>query len=401
VTPAVVACCSKAGLAIIRALGEHGVPVIGLCYGSGQIGAFSRFVTKQYRCPDPSEDESAFIAALLRLDESLQSAVLFPSDDGSLVAISRNAESLSRKYRLVSERWPLVRTLIEKHFTYEIARQHGVPCPRLEMVRSTAESLAFASSIGFPCLLKPPFGHLFFKRYRKKMLMVNSEAELCMHMSTVAEYGGEVMLSEFIPGGDECGTNYNSFALDGTPYCEFTAEKVRNKPRLIGFPTVVRSIVLPEVRALGRKMLAALKYSDFSCMEFKRDVRDGVYKLMEVNGRHNYSGALAVACGMNFPVLSYRRALGEMLPLMPTSQREELCWIDEERDAFGVARSIMDRHSSDARAHLAAYRGSRVFAVYRANDPLPSLHLVHSSLASALRRRRPFARPEPHVSAAG
>src|SRR5512138_3875644 len=105
-----------------------------------------------------------------------------------------------------------------------------------------------------------------------------------------------IMLCEYIPGGDDCGVNYNSFALDGEPICEFTAKKERSKPTLIGFPTVVRSVVLPEVQVLGRRVLSAFGISDFSCTEFKFDPRDRQYKLMEVNARPNYSGALAIAC---------------------------------------------------------------------------------------------------------
>jgi hypothetical protein len=41
-TPALVLCCSKAGLAVIRSLGRRGVPVAGLCYGRSQPAAASR-----------------------------------------------------------------------------------------------------------------------------------------------------------------------------------------------------------------------------------------------------------------------------------------------------------------------------------------------------------------------
>ena len=130
-TPALVACCSKAGLAVIRSLGRRGVPVFGLSYGGGQSGVASRYLTRSFEVPDPTDDEAGFVTRVLELPKHLHGAVLIPTDDGSLVAISRNATSLENLHRPTCEPWSLVRQLIEKVSTYEIARAHGIPCPRI------------------------------------------------------------------------------------------------------------------------------------------------------------------------------------------------------------------------------------------------------------------------------
>ena len=118
------------------------------------------------------------------------------------------------------------------------------------------------------------------------------------------------MLCEFIPGDDTCGVNYNSYCDDGRPGNEFTAQKLRLKPRLIGFPTAIVGRWLPEVAAAGRRVMAALSYSGFSGTEFKRDPRDGIYKLMEVNARPNFSGWLAVNSGGTSPTSAIFRDRG-------------------------------------------------------------------------------------------
>ncbi|NLG75869.1 MAG: hypothetical protein GX535_06505, partial [Xanthomonadaceae bacterium] len=81
---ALVACCSKAGLAVIRSLGARGVPVVGLCYGNSQSGASSRFLRDSIDVPDPSEDEQGFVDSLIALGRRFDGAVLFATDDGSL-----------------------------------------------------------------------------------------------------------------------------------------------------------------------------------------------------------------------------------------------------------------------------------------------------------------------------
>lgn len=332
--PAIVACCSKAGLAIIRTLGGRGIPVVGLGYGGGRIGLASRFLRARSHCPDPAEDEAAFVDFLVSLAARWEGAVLFPSDDASLVALSRHKARLSaRRFRVVAEDWSLVRALIEKHRTYAIAERAGVPCPRLIVVRNPDEGArAIEESAG---------------------------------------YGGELTLCEFIPGDDRCGANYNSFAVRGRVVQEFTARKIRPKPPAIGFPTAVESVLLPEVIASGRRMIGALRYDGFSCAEFKRDPRDGIYKLMEVNARHNSSGRLAVACGIDFPWLSYRAALGDPVPGAPQEQKQGIHWIDEERDVRGAVAALGNGLHA-AREYLAPYAGARVFVVASASDPAPS-----------------------------
>ncbi|HEU4625410.1 MAG TPA: hypothetical protein VFS52_11635 [Steroidobacteraceae bacterium] len=389
--PAVVAGCSKAGLAIIRALGARGVPIVGLTYGPGQIGRSSRYVKGTIVVPDPAESEHAFVASLTRAAQrGLRGAVLFPSDDASLVAIARHRHSLVEHYRIVAERWELVQKLIEKQHTYAIAHAAGVPYPRLHRVRDASAALTFAREIGYPCLLKPAVSHLFFRRFGCKMWVLRSEAELESGIRRAMGYGGELLLCELIPGPDTCGANYNSFCVHGRPVQEFTAHKVRLKPTAIGFPTVVRSACIAEVMEAGRRMTAALELNGFSCMEFKRDVRDDVYKLMEVNARHNYSGSLATACGIDFPYLSYRAARGMPLPSARAQPRSELFWIDEERDLLGAFGALC-RGPRAARDYVAPYLHRKVCAVASLSDPMPALSLLRAGLGGVLKRRRPAA----------
>ncbi len=388
--PAIVASCSKAGLAIIRALGTRGVPIVGVGYGRGQIGLHSRFVHERVLCADPAEDEKGFLACLAALPEHCNGAVLFPSDDGALVAMSRHRQWLAGRFQVVAERWTLVRSLIEKHLTYEIARTAGVPCPRLQMVRAADDALAFAREVGFPCLVKPSVGHLFFKAFKRKMLMAHSLEELQRALEVMRDYPGELMLSEFVPGPDTCSANYNSFCVDGRPIQEFTAQKIRIRPASIGFPTLVRSQPMPAVQGAGRRMAAALGYNGFSCMEFKLDIRDGVYKLMEVNGRHNYSGELASACGVDFPWLSYLAARRMALPEKVSADIPEIFWIDEERDVRGAMSAAL-RGMSVAREYVEPYRGPNVYAVFSRSDLKPFLSLLRGSVAGVLTRRRAAA----------
>ena len=385
-------CCSKAGLAVTRGLGRMGIPVVAVCFGRGQIAAASRHAAAREWAPDPNDDEAAFLDCLVHLAGRWAGAVVFPTDDASLMAVSKHKERLSGRYRVVAEGWAVVRQLLEKEHTYAIAERHGVPCPRVRMIGGVDEALELAHEVGFPCLVKPSLGHAFFRRHHAKMVFAGSPEELRGLIDRFGPEASGLMLSEFIPGDDTCGANYNSFHVDGHPCQEFTAEKIRLKPARIGFPTAVVSRWRPEVAELGRRMVRAIGYRGFSCAEFKRDERDGVHKLMEVNARHNYSGALALACGINFPYLSYLDALGRAFPAGGRAQKEGVRWIDEERDISGVVAAA-HAGAGAAWAYLEPYASRRVFAVFSASDPLPSVRQAGDVLRGARTRAGAAASP--------
>ncbi len=99
---AIVICCRKTGLGIIRALAREEIPIVGLCYGEDQVGAYSRHLTESFWCPDPNGDELGFVRYLWSLADRYAGAVLIPADDASLVALSRHRDQLRTRFRVVA-----------------------------------------------------------------------------------------------------------------------------------------------------------------------------------------------------------------------------------------------------------------------------------------------------------
>jgi hypothetical protein len=70
------------------------------------------------------------------------------------------------------------------------------------------------------------------------------------------------------------------------------------------------------LREHGLTLLRALGWHGVAMAEFKRDDRDGEYKLIEINPKFWGSLDLSVAAGVDFPWLAVRLALGDDLPLV-------------------------------------------------------------------------------------
>lgn len=294
------------GLALLRAFKDVDIERIFISYDPDDMGRVTRYATRVIDSPHPETQCDEFVNLLLDLANYYPGAVLFPASDPSLKAISKNKDKLNKHFIVACPEWSIVELTIDKKRTYEIAEKCGVPYPKTLLPRSEKDIEQYLQMAVFPCLVKPTQSHLYFSKFRRKMVLVNNPGELIQAFREAAESGLEVVFQEFIPGDDSNGVNYNSYSIDGSVKVEFTAKKIRNAPPSIGSPCVARSAEIPEIYESGRKIMEALGFYGYSCTEFKLDPRNGVYKLMEVNGRHNLSGWLAVSCGLNFPKLHYQ-----------------------------------------------------------------------------------------------
>ena len=292
-----------------------------------------------------------------------------PTSDETLGAVSRNKKLLSRDYVVACEEWETVRIFLDKKNCYALAERIGVPAPKTRLPKSLSDLRFFSQDIGFPCVVKPTQSHIFFKSFRKKMVIVDNQEQLIRAFQESVDYGLEVMIQEYIPGNDDNGVNYNSYFYNGMPLCEFTAHKIRNAPPIIGSPAVLLSERIPAVFKTGRKMLKAINYSGYSCMEFKKDSRDNTYKFMELNARHNLSSLLAWRCGINFPWLQYQHLMnGELLYLHDYLQG--IYWIDTFRD-IGFRLANLGKEDLTFLQLIQPYLKPHIFAIFDFHDLRP------------------------------
>jgi D-aspartate ligase len=367
--PALVLGSHTVGLGVARALGRQGVPVIAVYHDDMDHGYVSKYVRKSIRVPHPEAHEDEFIQSLVDCAESFGGGVLIPTSDATLASVSRHKNLLERHYIVACTTWDTARLFIDKKYTYALADEVGVPAPRTVVPHSVEDVEQYAQRAEYPCLVKPSQSHQYFDVFRRKMVKVDDFDQMLAAYQEATDQGFEVMLQEFIPGDDSPAANYNSYVWDGEALVEFTAAKIRSAPRETGSPCCNLSAHIPEVVGPGRKILQAMGFYGFACTEFKRDARDGVYKLMEVNGRHNLSTLLAVRCGINFPWIQYEHLVHRKVPT--NSEYETgVYWIDLLRDASALPEYVGRRAYTAAR-WLEPYRHPHVFAIRDRDDPRP------------------------------
>jgi predicted ATP-grasp superfamily ATP-dependent carboligase len=399
VKPVLVLSGHVAALAVARSLGPAGIPVFVASYDRRDMAPCSRHVRGTCRVPHPEADEEAFLTTLEAFGRAHDRPLLMPADDGSLVVTSRNRERLARSFLVACPELPVVERLIDKRQTYAAAAGFGVAVPSTMAPQTARECADAAEAVGYPCLVKPATSHRYFELLGVKYRRVASRSEAEGAFLEAKSLGTGVMVQEWVPGGDEYGVNYNAYATAGQVRVEFTARKVRMAPSGGGVPSAVVSERVLAVLEPGRRTLAALGYTGFACCEFKWDGRAGVFKLLEVNGRHNRSGLLATRCGINFPLIEYHNLVNGRRPegLAFTSGRY---WIDEFKDLTHFPQ----------RARLGLMNGVTfwrpyirppVCAVLDWTDPFPFLHrfgVGFRVLGRRLRHAAPAGSSSGHTS---
>lgn len=123
------------------------------------------------------------------------------------------------------------------------------------------------------------------------------------------------MVQELIPGGDDTLYTVGSYVgRDGRALGVFSGRKLRQTPRGIGTCRVGEAVWVQDAVDGALRLLEAFGYFGLSQVEFKRDARDGKFKLMEINPRLWQWHGLAAACGVDLPLVAYADLVGKAPP---------------------------------------------------------------------------------------
>jgi D-aspartate ligase len=355
------------GLAAIRSLGRAGAPVLAVDHRRWALGLRSRYALPVLS-PDPAVDEEGFVALLAGLGDELGVPTpIFPTHDPGLNAVACHQEELGARFLYPFPSWDVLQRIQNKRTQLEGALAAGVDVPRTGHPRSAAEALTIADEVGYPVLVKPADPAEFKRRHRRQAFRCQTKAELENAYARAEPH--EPMVQELVPGGDDELHTLGSY-LDaaGAPLGVFSGRKLRQTPRLVGTCRVGEAVWVDEVVDAGLRLLAAFGYRGISQVEFKRDPRDGRFKLMEINPRLYQWHGLAAACGIDLPRLAYSDLLGRRparAEMNGGGKRWAITFLAGERPAIQRPPYVDAVFARDDLRPAAVYAGRVVRSIFR------------------------------------
>ena len=296
------------GLAAVRSLGRAGRRWSPSTTAPGRSAS-------DYALPVRSPtraDEEAFVSLLSELGDALgRPAAVFPTHDESLNAVARARERLGDRFRYPFPPWEALARIQSKG----AARGRRGGGNRRAPDRPPAlrgRGAVLGDELGYPVLASPPDPIEFKRRHRRQAFRCETRKELEDAFALAEPH--EPMVQELVPEATRRCTRSELSRRDREAARRVQRAQAAQTPRLVGTCRVGEAVWVQEVVDAGLRLLAALDFRGLSQVEFKRDPRDGRYKLMEVNPRLFQWHGLAAACGVDLPRLAYCDLLGLPAP---------------------------------------------------------------------------------------
>lgn len=231
--------------------------------------------------------------------------ILIGCTDDYASMIIKNKEYLGKKYITPCTDAALMEDITLKDRFYKYCEKYDIPYPKTEVISPGQ----YPSLLGFefPVIIKPSSSVLYWKypfSGMKKVYRAHSmkEAGVIIDEIYASGYPDRLIVQDTIPGGD-------SYMYTLTAYCG-SDKKVRmmclghvlleeHTPKGMGNHAAILTAYDRPLMEKLRSFLEDIGYVGYANFDIKYDVRDGVYKLFEINVRQGRSNYYVTASGCN------------------------------------------------------------------------------------------------------
>jgi predicted ATP-grasp superfamily ATP-dependent carboligase len=242
--------------------------------------------------------------------------VLLPITDVTTMLVAGHRDAFASRCHVPLAPLTSLQRAADKVRLLETATQLGVPAPRSHVVERSDDPLDF--DLPFPVVIKPHGSRVRAGGgWRACSVRYAADAQ-ALREDLVRRHPAEfpILIQERIAG-----QGLGLFACYGrnhAPVAVFGHRRLREKPPWGGVSVMCEAVpVAPRVLDYAQRLLGALDWYGVAMVEFKEDQRDGVPKLMEINGRFWGSLQLAIDAGVDFPSILVETAIGRPPAALP------------------------------------------------------------------------------------
>lgn len=343
---------TQIGLAIVRELGQAGVPVIAMSDDPHAIGLRSRHVWRAVVVGPPRS--AAVIAAVRALGEELGPCSLMTVSEANLSWLSLHRGDFG-KVRPIAPARAALDAVLDKQRTLAAAQRVGIEVPRTVEPRSLDDIARIAQVFPYPAVVKWKDANAIAPVLAAagmdfvKAEYIYSADELLALGRRYAPIGQWPLLQQYCAGQ---GLGLFFFMCRGRAVQRFQHVRIAEWPPEGGFSSVCDAVPLDCHRDLQQRsieLLQSIGWEGVAMVEYRLDPTTGRAVLMEINGRYWGSLPLAVHAGAGFALLAHQVAMHLPLARLPPPRDDLRCRmvtteIKRLARIFLAAGQIKDRH---------------------------------------------------------
>ena len=385
--PVVIAGLNDAALSIVRSLGRKRIYVIGLYDGnSPSYYIRSKYCSKKLK--SALSGEPLVDILINKVAKNLEeTAVLFCTNDHSVLTISKYEEQLRPFFKFVLPSYEVTSGQISKREFHKFAVSNSFLVPNTFFTNGAEEIEKVAEKISFPCVIKPEFrDRKWEEKVPVKVLYAESKQDFLNLIREYQIHQTSLVVQEWIDGDDAevyfCLLYINR---NHKPLAVCVARKLRQYPHLTGSTSVAETVLLPEIAVESLRLLNTAGCVGFCSVEFKKSIKDGRYYITEPTiGRPDTQEGICLSAGIDIPWIAYLDAIGQ--DLVPSGEfKKGIKWINEPLEFYTFQNYF--RNGFRLRDFMSIYKGSRrSYALWAHDDPVPALTFLKEKMRAGAGR---------------
>jgi len=358
-------------LGVLRTFGRLGIEVHGVDPNPLSPGLFSRYCRKKFLWDVDASSPRDSVQYLLNVAKKIgKRSLLIHTTDGGAGWLADNSDELSQGYLFPSLSQQLVQKLANKKEMYFLAKKCGVPTPEASFPVSESDVEEYVKSAIFPVVLKEIYRG-GSPRVGKRMFIARTKEELRkLYRLYEDPLNPNFMFQEYIPGGDDSIWMFNGY-FDERSECLFamTGKKIRQSPVHTGVTSLGVCLSNPVVDQMTKHFMKSIGYKGILDIGYRYDLRDGKYKVLDINPRIGSTFRLFVGNnGLDVAQAEYLDLTGQSVPSSEIVEGRK--WFVEDRDLVSSVRYYYERNLT-FRQWMTSFRGVQESAWFALDDPLP------------------------------
>ncbi|SFM56921.1 carboxylate--amine ligase [Methanolobus profundi] len=285
---------------------------------------------------------------------------VFPMSDDVVIPLSKNKPILNEVCDVPLSDYDYLIKAHDKFQTFDLARSLNVPVPETFIFSDYDELIEFSAIATYPLIIKPRMGG----GAARSIHIVTSKDELVNFYYELIADGHLPMIQEYIPGSSEQMYMINVlYDKNHELVSFFMAKKIREYPHTGGVTTCGVSIFEQILLDYAKKIFSSLKWYGVAEIEFKLDLRDNCFKLIEINPRFWQYLKHPIACGVDFPFYLYNVSLGYDFEAN-TSYDMNVKFINFYKDVPSVINQLLGSNNKKKiiNSTISSYTGKKVFS---------------------------------------